>query len=248
MVANINDLTESDDDPSFTADGLELFFNSDRGGENDVWTSTRVLDTDPWGTPSNVVEVNTVGSDPNPVVAPDGLTLWLAGRRDGQASNDRDMYVSTRLNRQSTWSTPTLATGLNEVGVTEYAGSTTADGLTFIFERENDLFIATRSSTTSPWATPLAVTELNTVDNERQAWIGPLGLTLYYDSNAGATVDLLVTTRASIASTWETPTPITELNTDTEDESDAWLSPDQRYMMFSKAVAGGVSNIYETSR
>lgn len=247
LVPNINDLTADDDDPSFTADLLELYFNSERGADSNVWMSKRATIADPWGTPEPVVEVNTASLDGNPVVAPDGLSLWLSTRRDGQPPTDRDIYVSTRPDRTSAWSVPVREAALSALDVHEYAGSVTADSLTFLLERNHDLYVATRLTTGSPWSIPVPIAELNTSDDEeRQAWISHDGNTLYFDTNGGLSVDIVMTTRASSAAPWQTPISVTELNTD-EDESDAWLSGDQRFIMFTKNDSG-IANIYQSSR
>ncbi len=246
-VTVLNEVGAFDDDPSFTADLLELYFNSDREGGTDIFVSTRSAASEPWGTPLLVAALSSAGPDTNPVVAPDGLTLWISARRDGQDVNDNDIYVATRADRDSAWQTPVLESGVNVTGPGEYPCAVSSDGLTFVFERAHDLYVATRTSVSSPWSGATAIAELNTDDSERQAWLAPDGLTLYFDTDAAGTDDIVVSTRAAVGLPWGPPTAVVELNSRAAGESDAWLSPNQRYMMFTRNVAGD-ADIFETSR
>jgi len=79
--------------PSISADGLMLFFYSDRPagyGGGDLWVTTRASNSDPWRTPVNLgspVNSSTVDSCPN--ISTDGLTLYfLSDRPGGQGSFD----------------------------------------------------------------------------------------------------------------------------------------------------------------
>lgn len=244
-VAVLNSALGDDDDPTFTGDGLELYFNTDREGGHDIWVSRRLSTSEPWQTPEPATALNSESLDGNCVIAPDGLTLWLSSQRDGQANGD--IYVSTRLDRTSAWEPPVRADDLSADGASDYPSSVSPDGLTFVFERNGDLYTATRAATSAPWTNVTPIDELNTADRERQAWLAPDGLALYYDSDGAGSVDLLLSTRASTSDLWGTPAPIVELATLTDGESDAWLSADQRYMLFTKEDAGG-ADIYQTSR
>lgn len=239
--------TSADDDPTFTADGLELHFNSFRNGQGEIFVSSRGSDTEPWGPPQLVPELSPHTSTSNPVVAPDGLTIWLAGRFDGQSSEDRDIYVSTRPNRQSVWSPPSVVAELSTLGINDFPGSVSPDGLTMVLERGGDLYVATRTGPTATWTSPAPIAELNTSESERQAWLAPDGSSLYFDAGPDpGDTNLVISTRSSPGEVWSPPSAIVELST-AEDESDAWLAPDQRYIMFTRED-GGTANLYEARR
>jgi Tol biopolymer transport system component len=95
----------NDDDPTLTADLLELYFNSDRGGVGDIWMSSRSSTSADWGAPVVVTELQSDADDSAPEVSPDGLTLWWVSERGGA---DRDVWSSTRAARDQPWSTPSL--------------------------------------------------------------------------------------------------------------------------------------------
>ena len=96
-VAGINS-PQSDQRPSMRFDGLELFFFSNRGGNNDIWVTTRESIDDPWSPPTKLGEqVNTASSDITPHLSPDGLTLFFASNRPGpDACGSEDLYMTTR--------------------------------------------------------------------------------------------------------------------------------------------------------
>ncbi|MFC1795122.1 LamG-like jellyroll fold domain-containing protein [Planctomycetota bacterium] len=67
--------------PSLSADGLALFFNSNRPGGyglDDLYMTTRATINDPWGIPVNLgPTVNTVYGEVTPCISADGLTLYF---------------------------------------------------------------------------------------------------------------------------------------------------------------------------
>jgi Tol biopolymer transport system component len=73
--------------PALSADGLTLFFASDRpGGQGDLdlWMSTRASPSSPFGKPLNLGPlVNSPAVDTGPFVSADGLTLLFCSKRPG---------------------------------------------------------------------------------------------------------------------------------------------------------------------
>lgn len=87
--------------PSVSADGLELFFQSDRASAGsqsyDIWVSRRATTADAWGTPTPVPGVSTVTySETDPTISYDGTTLWfgMSGYPGGLGGSD--LYYATR--------------------------------------------------------------------------------------------------------------------------------------------------------
>ncbi|HEU5205171.1 MAG TPA: hypothetical protein VFU17_12825 [Candidatus Limnocylindrales bacterium] len=80
--------------PNVRKDGLEIVFNSNRGGPGsfggqDVYSATRTSTSEPWSTPLNLGGlVNTAGNETRSSMSWDGTRLHFG--RDG------DIYVSTR--------------------------------------------------------------------------------------------------------------------------------------------------------
>ena len=66
--------------PSISADGLALFFASDRPGgygDLDIWVTTRPTTDSEWGPPVNYPSLNGPNQDFEPAISPDGSVLYF---------------------------------------------------------------------------------------------------------------------------------------------------------------------------
>ncbi len=92
--------------PSISADGLSLYFSSDRpggSGGHDLWMTTRPTVYDAWGTPMNLgPTVNSSALDAAPSISVDGLALFFMSNRTGVY----DIWVTTRPTTDDLWSEP----------------------------------------------------------------------------------------------------------------------------------------------
>lgn len=246
--------TSLDDDPTMTADGLELYFNSNRtggAGGNDIWLATRASRSDAWAAPTPVAEVNTTLSETTPGVSADGLSLYFASTRvEGLGATD--IYVAMRASRTDPWSAPVLVTELCTTA-SEHGVQPSASELAIVFNSNRDgatqLYIATRTSVTEPWGMPRALPELASGDEADPSIAALERVMLFHSSTRSAGVgaaELYLARRADPTLPFEAPVPITELNSPTSD-SDGWISEDLRYILFT-SDRSGVSQIYEASR
>jgi serine/threonine protein kinase/Tol biopolymer transport system component len=117
--------------PLVTADGLELFFLSERPGGyggNDIWVSTRATTADPWQTPVNLgPTVNGPANDVPTWLSPDGLTLLLCSDRPG-GFGGLDMWITTRASRGNPWGSPrNLGPSINTI-YSDWIGAISPDG------------------------------------------------------------------------------------------------------------------------
>jgi hypothetical protein len=99
-IAELNAPGFTQNRPSISHDGLEIYFYSNRQpggfGANDIWVATRDSTDAPWSTPVNAgATVNTSGGELHPSVSPDGKSLYFSSDRSG-GSGVLDLYVSTR--------------------------------------------------------------------------------------------------------------------------------------------------------
>lgn len=104
----VTELSTADDDlrPTIRADGLELFFNSDRRGSrlNDLWVSTRPTLSSPWSAPVNVGSpISTEFEERFPALSRDGTTLVFSSNRPGSINGSNDLYLSTREGTIEPW-------------------------------------------------------------------------------------------------------------------------------------------------
>ena len=102
LGATVN-TSAKDNCPSISADGLSLYFTSDRpggSGEIDIWVTTQQtserIPEGYWGTPINLgPTVNSPQVDLEPCISSDRLSLFFHSDRSG-GSGDADIWVTTR--------------------------------------------------------------------------------------------------------------------------------------------------------
>jgi hypothetical protein len=255
-VMELADPTLQDDDPSLTADQLEVYFDSERPGgaiaaNGDCWVATRARTSDPFGAPTLVAELASLADDTTFDVAPDGLTIYFAS--DRKTAGDRDIYVATRPDRSSPWSTPQRVAELSSPA-DENGASELADGLHIVFASARagtgDLYIATRTARDQPWQAPAAIPGLSiTTYDESQFWVNADATVVYFssgDAPGAQGSDVWLATRATPDEPFGPPLRIAELD-GALDDADPWLTADQRTIYFSSHRTGG-GDIYQATR
>jgi hypothetical protein len=178
--------------PSITADGLELYFDSDRpGGEGseDLWVSKRESTADEWGAAVNLgPAINTWEFEEAASVSADGLILtWDSDRPDG--FGESDIWMSTRSTRDEPWGPPVnLGPNINTQNL-EATAALSADGGTLFFTAwpwpegygDFDIWMARRTTDGTDWNTPVNVGPIiNTANSEYCPSISSDGTILYF--------------------------------------------------------------------
>ena len=109
----------ADQSPALSADGLSLYFSSDRPGGLggvDLWVSHRATPQSTWETPVNLgITINSADAETGPDLSLDGHMLFFASNRAGGEGNF-DIYVSYRANVHDdfAWGDPVnLGPGVN---------------------------------------------------------------------------------------------------------------------------------------
>jgi Tol biopolymer transport system component len=146
----------ADSGPSLSADGLSLYFGSDRPGSYgsyDLWVTTRKSKDAPWGPPMNLgPKVNGPYYDNHPSISADGLSLYFDSSRPG--GQGYDVWVTTRKTTQHAWGTPVnLGPAVNTGGI-ELSPSTSSGDLVLFFDRrivDRDIWMVARSTPDGPW-------------------------------------------------------------------------------------------------
>lgn len=242
------------DNPTLTADLLEIYFASGRdggAGDIDVWTARRASVDEPFGTPEPVTIVNTAEFETSPAVSLDGLELWVGAERDG-GLGEQDIWVAHRTSRDAPWSGLTNVLELNTTEKDIPRQPAVGNRIMPLGSRRGGLeyyqtFLAERPSASEPFGPARELTELeidgqNTIDG----FLTEDGLTLYFNRTPGAGEskgDLFVATRPELTAPFGAAVPISDLNT-SDDERDPWLSPDGMHFFFSSDRDGDLS-IYE---
>jgi len=153
-----------DGQPYISADGLELYFNSNRPGGwggYDIWITTRETIQDPWGEPMNLgPPINSAADECGLSITANGLELYFSSNRLG-GSGGVDIWVMTRTSISKPWGEPmnlgpTVNSSVDEVGI-----SISKDGLSLIFDSDRsggyggmDLWVSTRPTLSDSWSAP----------------------------------------------------------------------------------------------
>jgi len=240
------------------ADGLTLYFTSDRPGGYggaDLWVTTRATTEDEWGTPVNLgPPVNTSAHDCCPNISADGLSLYFGSQRPG-GSGGRDIWVTTRATTEDDWGTPVNLGPTVNSSNWDNAPSISADGLSLFFDSGQpggsggtDLWVTTRPTTDDPWGTPVNLgPTVNGPASDALPGISPDGLALFFGSYEDEPLrpgglggsDIWMTTRATVSDPWGTPVNLgPPVNTSADDLTQSF-SADGLTFYFGSMRPGG---------
>jgi phosphohistidine phosphatase SixA/Tol biopolymer transport system component len=177
--------------PTCSADGLSLYFDSNRPGgfgDKDIWVTTRPTTENLWGEPVNVGSiVNSSYSDSSPCITADGLSLFFdSDHPDG--FGEHDIWVSMRVTINDPWGEPvnfgrSINTWYNETDVCISAYGTE---LYFSSNRPGgsggaDLWVARRSTAEDGWSAPVNLGPyFNTSFDDGGPCISADGLCLFF--------------------------------------------------------------------
>ena len=208
--------------PSLSADGLELYFVSDRpgalggSGDQDIYVSTRTSINRSWGPPKRVPPpVSSAFFDITPTISLDGLALYFGSNRPGPFSPPwPDLWVSRRASVNHPWGEavnlgPGVNTPLFEGSIdispdqrTAFFAGVTPD---FVF----DIFVSRRSSTDEPFGTRVQLPEpINSDGHDYGPALTPDGHTMFFSSGTdnpfapGAINHLYVAERQNDRAPW----------------------------------------------
>jgi Tol biopolymer transport system component len=178
-----------DSGPCISADGLSLYFASDRPGTHgsyDIWVTTRPALSDPWGEPINLgLTVNSEAYDNHPSISTDGLTLYFDSRRTGGLGSD-DIWVTTRTTTNDPWGEPVnLGPTINTNNI-DLSPNISSESLTFFFDTripDRDIWMTTRRTSDDDWGSPVNLgPPVNTSDDDTDPSICVDGSMLYFAS------------------------------------------------------------------
>ena len=149
--------------PSVTADGLALYFQSNRPGgygHGDTWVSRRSSVTDPWGPPTNLAVANSFENDNSPSVSGDELELYF-GR--GWWPSGGEIWVTTRESRDQSWPEPVNLGPVVNSSFHDADPYLSADKLELYFDSNRSgtshIYVARRSAVTEDFGPPELVLE-----------------------------------------------------------------------------------------
>ena len=179
-----------------SADGLELYFTSNRPGAYsiyDLWVAERETINDPWGVPVNLGETINASGVWVSSISSDGLELYFGADHRPGGHGNADIWVVKRPTREEEWGTPTnLGAAINSPA-NEIAATTSSDGLLLLFTVQNggnistrDIWVSRRTSKDEPWQTPIKIgAPINTATMDLYAMLSSDGKTLYFATSSG---------------------------------------------------------------
>jgi len=198
----------------FSADGLEMYFESPRAGgqgDPDIWVSKRASIQDDWGPPENLgATVNSVSTDMGASISADGLSLYFTR---GAAYPAVRLYVAKRATKQDNWGTPvSVGAAVNTADAVRPCIS--ADELELYFESGRpggqgnvDMWVTTRATVNDEWGPPVNLgPTINSPNWDGWPSISPDGLLLFLCSNRPGSNpwgDIHVARRASRSAPWQ---------------------------------------------
>jgi Tol biopolymer transport system component len=242
-----------DGSPTVSRDETELFFTSERKGQQDLFVSTRPSRDAAWHEPMNLTSLidDPMAGDFSLRLSSDGMALYFASNRSS-GFGKADMYVATRASRQQPWGAATNLGGQLNTEAFEAFPTPSADGTMLYFNRsttfdsqDSDIWMSTRLGPESRWSVPQRVP--GGINSERAEFSPSLsmdGKTLYFASQRSGTIDIWVSTRGDRSQEWSMPRRLgPEVNIPGAMTLAPFVSDDQRSLYFMSArpdtAAGG---------
>ena len=252
--------SDNDKFPDISSDDLDLYFASNRGGDFDIWLSSRASASDPFGDPSLNSGIVAAVNDPlfdegGPSISSDGLTLFFNSNRGG----NWDIWVSTRLTTSASFDAPSNVSSVN-TGANEVGSDISSDGLTLFWNSNRlggsggqDIYMATRADIGDPFGPAVNLTGINSVADDIHPSISSDGLSLYFTSigwGGEGAFDLFVSTRPNPTSTlFSAPVNLGALINSSSGDMSPSISSDGSTLYFQagRTLPGGSVDIYQST-
>lgn len=250
MGSVINSPTK-DNSPSISADGLELYFGSQRSGGYgwwDLWVSTRPDINAEWESPTNLgPEINDWRFEGAPCLSYDGLSLYYNATRDWSF----DIYLTMRATRGDDWGAPVKIRPFDSGYGTVPAIS--SDGLQLFFADYDellpggfgsaDLWTLVRPTLSDPWGSPVNLGQLvNSPSVEYDPGISADGLVLLFESDRPGGLggsDIWMTIRKTTDDNWDAPVNLGSTINTVYGDGGPSISADGRTLYFHSSRPGG---------
>jgi hypothetical protein len=251
----------TDATPCISADGLNLYFTSNRPGGRgslDLWMATFNSLDQSWSEPVNLgMPVNTSAYEGFPSISTDGLSLYFASNQSGSLGGG-DIWMTTRSSIEANWSKP-VNLGPNVNSPSDELACCISPDNTELFISSNrpgvigsyDLYVARRATTDQPWSAPV---NLGPVVNGSAAdggiCLSSDNLTLFIHSDRPwgyGGHDLYWTVRESKDAIWSEPTNLGSIVNTSAMELRPSLTSDARMLYFGGFYMDLGSEIWQAS-
>jgi hypothetical protein len=193
----------SETTPKLSADGLTLYFSSDRAGGsggNDVYRATRWAVTEAFTTPMRVVELCSDSSDAAAFEVDGGTVLYMSSTRFGGVGG-LDIYRSFRGSPVLPWSAPALLLEIDTAGVEADPWVDAADTIMY-FDSDRaggtggrDIWLGARSTFSGPFGSFAALSELNSTYDDMDPWLSPDQRAIFFSTTRLGDEDIFYSVR-----------------------------------------------------
>jgi Tol biopolymer transport system component len=196
-LGSVVNSSSQDNSPSISADGLSLYFSSNRPGSvggsgwsaMDLWVATRETTADDWGAPSNLGPVvNSSDADYMSHISVDGLSLYFSSERPGGLGL-RDLWMTTRETTNDDWSEPVNLGPTVNTSSNERRMWISSDGLMLLFQSDRprtsgaaEIYMTTRATTNDDWTEPVNLGPPVNLTSDISPIVSDDGRTLYFAS------------------------------------------------------------------
>ena len=239
-----------DAEPTFTADGLTMYFNCfDREGETGSDICVSHWEDNAWSDPRIVWEVSTKEYlEVEPLLSPDGKQLYIMSNRPG-GKGGHDIWVSELI--EGNWTTPKNLDGPMNSAYSDHCLYFAGDDWEIAYWTStrpggfggNDIW--TSEKVDGVWQAAVNLgPNVNSAASEHHSLPSPDGNSLYVtttrDDGFGGE-DIFVTTRDGNGSWSELTNLGAQVNSDQHDRCPAF-SPDFKTFFFDSERSGGYGN------
>jgi Tol biopolymer transport system component len=190
IIPGLGGPDESENDPSVSSDGLEMYYVKD--GSNDLFRVTRPSSAAAFGTPQAIVLVPASTNIRGPELANDDLTLYFSAAPD-------KLYIMQRSSRNAAFATNAPISDPDPTGKPGYP-TLSADELELFISSDHagqrDIWTSRRTNRSLAFPPATRNAELSSVTEDWDPEISFDGTTIWLASNRNGNQDIFVATRA----------------------------------------------------
>jgi hypothetical protein len=194
-------------------------------------------------TPQPIAATVTTANELDPVIAGEDLTLYFARG----PSTARDIFMSTRPDRSSSFEAPIVRPDMSSAGE-DGKLAMPADELSFVISvdrtvaAEFDLWQLSRATTAETFASPTTspFAQVNTAQNERDPHLSRDGLTLYFAATTMQGQEIRVASRQTTTVPFDASAPVAGLSALVT--ADPAVSPDGLVIVYTGAPVSMMNN------
>ena len=176
-------------------DGRFAWFASSRSSNFDIFTASRPTALDAFVIAQDgLANINTPSSEHDPLVTPDGLSIYFAR----QLTTQRDLFVAQRASVADAFSAP-VPLAVNDPVSDDGDPTVSPDGRVIVFSSRrggagNDIYVAIRTDAALPFGAPRLLAEVSSPGSDHDTMLTADGCELWFASDRAGSQDLYVAT------------------------------------------------------